>query len=325
MPRTCIRALAASQLSEQRPVHSMSPTQTLNPVVPLTVPYVDEKEFPRLAPSPNLGMGSIPGSKDFLQGIFEGFKAFKKPDASTVVPRSIKAKTAASTTTMTAVPTTSTVVTTAVPTTSTTTSSAPTSDLLNGRETQELKVSVSRLSPKQLQDACAKLAVKAKLNPTGQGKAKEKGSLSLKRLPHHLIRPGTVAGQPKGHPVPGPHLLFGTWMGRLLEAKVSQLGLLPKPLSPRRGLAKSTPLSWVPLYSRLEEPQPRGRIPGPSPNVLPKRSTWSITARGLVHPLPSKSTSRPALTLREPRPNLNRHGSQTLTCRRLPYTVICRQ
>ncbi len=53
---------------------------------------------------------------------------------------------------------------------------AATSSLLNRRKEQEPKVSISRLSSKQLQDAHAKLTAMANPNPTGQGKAMEKGA-----------------------------------------------------------------------------------------------------------------------------------------------------
>ncbi len=87
----------------------MPPTQPLNPVVPPAAPYVAEMEFPGLDPSPKQGIGGIPGCKDFPQGTFEGFQAFKKPDARTVMPRPTTSKTASSTTTTVTVSTTSTV------------------------------------------------------------------------------------------------------------------------------------------------------------------------------------------------------------------------
>ncbi len=92
-PDCCLRALTVAQLNEQRPVKSVPPTRPLDPKVKPAAPHVDEAAFPALPPSSHEGIGGIPGTKDFPLGTTEGFGAFKKPDADTVMPHPITGKT----------------------------------------------------------------------------------------------------------------------------------------------------------------------------------------------------------------------------------------
>ncbi len=91
-PDGCLRTLMAAQLSEQRPVHSVPPTRPLNPTTVSAAPHVDPKELPGLPSLSHEGIGGIPGTKDFPLGTTKGFGPFKKPDASTVVPRPVTGK-----------------------------------------------------------------------------------------------------------------------------------------------------------------------------------------------------------------------------------------
>ncbi len=86
-PAGCHRTLTAAQLSDHRPVKSVPPSRPLNPVVRPAAPHLDKAAFPPLPPSARDGLGGIPGSIDFPQGTTEGFQAFIRPDANTVVPR----------------------------------------------------------------------------------------------------------------------------------------------------------------------------------------------------------------------------------------------
>ncbi len=133
-------------------------------MVPPSAPHLDPKEYLVIPPSPNTGIGGIPGSKDFLKSTTDGFQDFRKPVDGTVAPRSAAAKTAATPTATTPVPITSTAVTTVVSTTRTTTSLATNSNLLQGRKDPRPQISVSQMSQKKMDAAHAKLAEKANLN-----------------------------------------------------------------------------------------------------------------------------------------------------------------
>ncbi len=138
-PEGCLQTLTVAQLSDQRPVRSVPPTRQLDIQLPAAAPYVDQAAFPALHSSSHEGIGGIPGTNDFPLGTTEGFEAFKKPDANTVVPRSVMGKTETASTTTTAESTPSPVVTMAVVTTATTTTPAPSSPSVTRK--QQLKTS----------------------------------------------------------------------------------------------------------------------------------------------------------------------------------------
>ncbi len=203
----CIRTLTVSQLSEHRPVHSVPPTQPLSPMVLPVAPHVDEAEFPKLTPSPKQGIGGIPGTKDFPQGTFKGFEAFKKPDESMVVPCSTWSKAAAPSTTMATVSTPSSVVATAVPTT------VPPPLWLRA---PLFLTGGSNKSQKSTCHGCPRNKYRIpmpswqpRLTQTRQGKGRprtkvvlQKSLWKLARLPPHLGRTSRVVVCPDGHPFP---------------------------------------------------------------------------------------------------------------------------
>ncbi len=220
----------------------------MNPVVLPAAPHVDGKEFPALTPSPHSGIGGIPGSKDFPKGTFEGFQAFQKPDKGTVVPCSAAGKTVTKSTTTTTVSTSSPVVTTTVSTTSTATSSVPSSNLLNGRKEQEPNVSVSQMSRKQMDEVHANLAAKANLSKTGQVKAKGKGPTTEKPLDTDSATTSSRQTRQSSRTTKKTLRSHSSSTARGMDwkgvgGKGLQLGLLLKVWSPRRVLARRTPMS----------------------------------------------------------------------------------
>ncbi len=129
------RTLTVAQLKEHRPVKSVPPTRPLDPKVQPAAPHVDQVAFPALPPSSHDGIGGIPGTKDFPKGTTEGFQAFIRPDANTVVPRAIPGRTGAPPSTTTTVTTSSPAVPTAVATITTATTAAPSSSTVTGKKT----------------------------------------------------------------------------------------------------------------------------------------------------------------------------------------------
>ena len=134
-PKGCRRTLTVAQLKEHRPVKSVPPTRPLDPKVQPAAPHVDQVAFPALPPSSHDGIGGIPGTKDFPKGTTEGFQAFIRPDANTVVPRAIPGRTGAPPSTTTTVTTSSPAVPTAVATITTATTAAPSSSTVTGKKT----------------------------------------------------------------------------------------------------------------------------------------------------------------------------------------------
>ncbi len=182
-PEGCRRTLTVAQLSEQRPVKSVPPTQPLHLSVVPAAPHVDKTAFPALPSSSRDGIGGIPESKDFPKGTMEGFQAaFKKPDRDTVVPRVSSGKTSVPPSATTTVTTAGPAVTKAVPTTATTTTSAPGSSAIMGRKTLDPQVTMTRLSPKLVESARVKLTAKANSSQTGQEKADGKAPSQEKAM-----------------------------------------------------------------------------------------------------------------------------------------------
>ncbi len=176
-PEGCHRTLTVAQLSDHRPVKSVPPSRPLHPEVKSAAPHVDQAAFPALPQSAHVGLGGIPGTKDFPKATMEGFQAaFKKPDEDTVVPRAPSGKTSVSPSTTTTVTTSSLAVSQAVATTTTATTTIPSSSAVTGKKTLDLTVSVTRLSPSALESARNKLAAKANPSQSEQGKAGSQAS-----------------------------------------------------------------------------------------------------------------------------------------------------
>ncbi len=297
-PEGCRRTLTVAQLREHRPVESVPPTRPLHLPVPPAAPHVDKSAFPALPMSARDGVRGIPGSKDFPQGTTQGFEAFIRPDASTVVPRAVPGKAGAPPSTATTATTSSPAVTTAVATTATTMTSVPGSSTTTVKKTLDPKVTVTWLSPQLVESARVKLAAKANPSQTGQGKAHSKApsqeeamDVDISQGSRHRSSSHVRTHRSRSHSTSRDPERKGT------EGKTSSA---PTPHKSREPERKSSRPGSTAVGEMLLKASPRGKALGPCQSILLERSTRLTIARSLARPLLSSSISQEALTLREP-------------------------
>ncbi len=108
-PETSPRARPAALVDGARPYNTVGASLPVNPAPVPAAPHVDKKEFPVMAPSPNVGVGGIKGTKDQPKATTVGVPAFTRPADGKVLPRAVPSGSKAATKPPTSVPLKSTI------------------------------------------------------------------------------------------------------------------------------------------------------------------------------------------------------------------------
>ncbi len=86
-PDGCIQARPAECLRKHRPFFTIGASLPRNPMCPPAAEHVDQKEFPALEKSPNIGIGGIKGSNKAPKATTEGEPAFVRLVDGQAAPR----------------------------------------------------------------------------------------------------------------------------------------------------------------------------------------------------------------------------------------------
>ncbi len=108
-PETSPRARPSVLVDGARPYNTVDASLPVSPAPVPAAPHVDKKEFPAMAPSPNLGIGGIKGTRDQPKATTDGVPAFTHPVDRKVPPRAVPSGSKTATMSPSNVPSTSTV------------------------------------------------------------------------------------------------------------------------------------------------------------------------------------------------------------------------